>query len=87
MADSTPEDSGGAGRFACAETVESGSGSPSQEGKRGTYTPTSGTDRDATFPTKYGVAIYGEVDPGVGRNWQVFAGGRSRGQTDLCYTG
>ena len=64
-------DSGGAGRFCCEET----------------HKPTSGADRGATFQMKSGVAIYGEVDPAAGRNWQVFAGSRSPGQTVPCYTG
>ena len=66
MVDSALEDSGGAGLFCCADTSK----------------PASGTDRSATFQVMNGAVIHGGFDSTVDRNWQVFAGSRSPGQTD-----
>ena len=66
MVDSAREDSSGAGLFCCAETCKLACG----------------TDRSASFQVMSGVVIHGGFDPAVGRNWQVFAGSRSSGQTD-----
>ena len=48
--------------------------------------PASGTDRSTGFQMVNGVIIHGGFGPAAGRNWQVFAGSRSPGQTDPWYT-